>query len=73
MKIEQHRQQSTHMHGGVERQPLVRPAEEARQQDEMPTAGDGQHLRDTLHDAEDHGLKIGAVTGRLRNSGRLRN
>jgi hypothetical protein len=61
------------MHGGIEGKTLVRPTEEARQQNEMPTTRDGEHLRDTLHDAQHHRLKIGGVAGRLRSSGRLLN
>jgi hypothetical protein len=44
------------MDRGVERQPLVRPAEELRHQDQVPRARDRQELGDPLDDRENDDL-----------------
>ena len=49
-------EQRADVHGDVEGEPLVRPAEEIRHEHEVARARDRQELGEALHEREDDGL-----------------
>ena len=49
-EVDEHGEQRAEVHGHVERQALVRPAEEMRNQHQVTGAGDGKELREPLDD-----------------------
>ena len=58
-KIGKQRGQRAQVHGGVEREALIRPAEESRDQNEMSRRRDREEFREALDDAEDERLRVG--------------
>ena len=50
------------MHDRVEGEPLIRPAEDVRHQDEMAGGRDGKELGEPLDEAENHPLGVGHPT-----------
>ncbi len=58
-EIDQYRQQRADMGGDIQGQPLIRPAEELRHQDEVAGGGDGQEFGDALHHRQNQDVDIG--------------
>ena len=58
-EIGEQRGQRAEMHGRVEGQALVGPAEDVGNQDQMPRRRHGKELRDALDDPEHERLRVG--------------
>ena len=67
-KVPEHGQQCAEMHGHVERQSLIGPAQETRHQDQVGGAGNGQEFGEALHQGEQTGLQQIHGQSRLGNA-----